>query len=316
MNDLVVNYLKKSKPKEDIKLILDSRLTPKRKVIFLDRQVIKYFIDFEKYTAPEIIAFREKFLKDFDRSGNTISIMSAFYEGGSGDFENESQKRNKAFRDLKGLSGCFKHARTDEDLFFKRMKSATHAFTLDSGVLERDVKYEAIIRKTYSYYLGLLDNEFNGTNVIAISKKLKLDMDLYNVCVGNPIAQYCFSLLTNYQNARKIFKVKGLKNKSDEDIQKIIYNSYADLRVFLFMQEFKSHLPGDVELCFVSNDKALNQFNEEFKGSVQKLLIQKDKLKRISNIFNVKINFSIFNSAIFKNNEFEEFKQLFHEWGG
>lgn len=97
-------------------------------------------------------------------------------------------------------------------------------------------------------------------------------MDENNVCIADPIAQYCFSLLTDYENAKKIFKVKGLSYKSEEQINKILYNSYADLRVLQFINNFESHFPIhlNTEVLFVSNDNALNKFYTEFKKSIKK----------------------------------------------
>lgn len=106
-----------------------------------------------------------------------------------------------------------------------------------------------------------------------------------------------------------------MSGKSEDFIQRALYNAYADLRVLQFINNFKSHIPNDVEVCFVSNDIALNQFYRDLESSVKKMFIQKDKLDRISNLYNVEIDFKIFNSEKFKKNEFEDFKNLFFEWG-
>lgn len=315
MNNLVLDFLSKNEKPKPQKIVLNNNLKSKPKIIFLDRQVIKYFIKPEKYIDPKITTFRNNVLSDYDKSCNVITIMTAFYEGGSGNFESESQKRHTAIWDLSGLDQCFKYARVDENYIFKKMKKATHAFTLDSGIQEHNKKFKAIIRSTYGYYLELINNDFNGLTIIEFAKKLKSEMDAYKVSIGDPIAQYCFSLLTNHQNAKKIFKVKGLSSKSEEAIQRTLYNAYADLRVLQFINNFKSHIPNNVEVCFVSNDIALNQFYRELEGTVNKILIQKDKLDRISNLYNVEIDFKIFSSEKFNKNEFEDFKNLFFEWG-
>lgn len=314
MSDLVLNYLNNNKCAKNNKIILKRALAPKTKVVFLDRQVIKYFTDFEKYSDQKIIDFRNQVLDDYDKSSNVISLITAFYEGGTGVFEAEFKKRRTANRDLKGIDQYFKYARVDEEYIFKNIKTAAIAFTLDSGVRSRNKKYEAVIRKTYEIYIYLKANGFKGVDVIDQAKKLKDEMDKHKVSIGDPIAQYCFSLLTNYQNAKKIFKVKGLSNKSEEEINERIYNSYSDLRVLLFTLEAKSHMPKNVEVCFVSNDAALNQFNSEFKNSVNKMFVQKDELDRNTNWFNFDINFDIFNSEIFSENELSDFKDLFFKW--
>lgn len=206
MSNLVLEFLSKNEQLKPRKIILKRNLTSKAKIIFLDRQVIKYFIKPEKYLDTKITAFKDKVLSDYDKSCNVITIMSAFYEGGSGIFESESQKRRTAELDLKGIDQCFKYARVDESYIFKNMKNATHAFTLDSGVQEQNKKFRAIIRSTYGYYLELIKVDFNGLTIIEFAKKLKSEMDTYKVSIGDPIAQYCFSLLTNHVNAKKYLK--------------------------------------------------------------------------------------------------------------
>ena len=124
MSNLVLEFLSKNEQLKPRKIILKRNLTSKAKIIFLDRQVIKYFIKPEKYLDTKITAFKDKVLSDYDKSCNVITIMSAFYEGGSGIFESESQKRRTAELDLKGIDQCFKYARVDESYIFKKADSS------------------------------------------------------------------------------------------------------------------------------------------------------------------------------------------------
>lgn len=317
MSDLVLNYLSKNKNPKDLKIILKSDLVPRRKIVVLDRQVVKYFTNYDKYQHQKIVDFRDKVLKDYDKSSNIITLIAAFYEGGKGVFENHFEKKNNAHLDLRGLDEYFKYALVDQEYLFKNMKEAANTFTYDSGVQIRIRKYTKIIKMTYEIYIELKINEFKGEDVIKQTEKLKEEMDRHEVCISDPIAQYCFSLLTNYENAKNIFKVKDLKHElKDSDLQKKIYNVYADLRLLMFIQEIKSHIPEGIELCIVSHDTALNQFNSDLENSIKKLLVRKDKQERNINWFEMSINFDIFNPKIFTRDEFEHFKNLFYKWSG
>jgi len=319
MSSIVLDFLSNLDEKKPKKIILSRDLTSKGKIVVLDRQVVKYLTQSEKYLDdPSVTSFISNFKINYDKSCNVITVMSAFYEGGSGNFENESEKRRTAFWDIKGIDKCLEFARVDENYFFKNLKKATHAFTLDSGVQEKNKKFSTIIHKTYEYYLELLQVGFNGASIIEYAKLLKKDMDTEGVSIGDPVAQYCFSLLTNYRNAKEIFKVQGLQNCSEQKILKKIYNVYSDLKVIQFLNGFRSHLAAagvsGIEVCFISNDGALNQFNSELEKSVQKVLSRRDETGRLEDTYNADINFDIFNPEVFSEKEFEDFKALFWEW--
>lgn len=305
--------------KKSDKIVLNRALALSGKVVVLDRQVVKYLTQSERYASDlETISFINKFKEDYDKSCNVITLMTAFYEGGSGDFENASEKRRTANWDLKGLDNCFKFAQVDEKYFFKNFKKALHAFTRDSSIQRKNKQFSNIIHLTYQYYLELVKVDFNGTKIIEYAKLLKDDMDNEGVSVGDPVAQYCFSLLTNYTIAKDIFKVKGLQNCSREKISKKIYNAYADLRVIQFLNEFRSHIAAKgingIEVRFISNDTALNKFNSELEKSVKKCFSGRNKIGCFENIYRAEINFDIFNQNVFSEEEFETFKSLFFDW--
>ncbi|KYQ83491.1 hypothetical protein AWW72_14200 [Acinetobacter sp. NRRL B-65365] len=317
MSHLVLDFLKDKSPLNVKKLSLNPSLTSMSQIVFLDRQVIKYFTQHEKYNSAEVVNFRENVLSKYDKSCNIISIMTAFYEGGSGNFETEGQKRRTAILDLKGIDDYFKYASVDEKLYFKSMKSATHAFTLDSGILEKNRKFTAIINKTYELYLELKDLKFNGMDIINRTKVLKTEMDKQDVSIGDPIAQYCFSLLTDYLNARSIFKVSGLENQTAEVISKRLYNSYADLRIVLFLHNFKARVSNkkrNFDVCFVTFDGALQIFYDQMFSNVEIQYSSVDSIGRMTNLCKSSINFEIFNENSFKKEEFEIFKNLFWQW--
>lgn len=315
MSSIVLDLLSRFDNKKNNKIVLSRDLTTRGKIVVLDRQVVKYLTQSERYVNDsDVNYFINKFKENYDKSCNLITVMTAFYEGGSGNFENESEKRRTAVWDIKGIDDCLKFARVDENYFFKNLKKATHAFIFDSGVQEKNRKFSSIIHKTYEYYIELLEVDFNGAKIIEYAKLLKKDMDIEGVSIGDPVAQYCFSLLTNYKNAREIFKVQGLQNCSKDKILRKIYNAYSDLKVIQFLNGIRSHIANGIEVCFISNDTALNQFNSELEKSVKKVITRRDETGRLKDIYNAEINFDIFNSSVFSKEEFEAFKALFWSW--
>jgi hypothetical protein len=317
MSSLILKFLDSENSKEifNQKIKLNSKLRKKGKLILLDRMVISYIRDYKSYeNDSKIVNYLNEVKKLYDRSCNIISLTNAFYEGGKGNFETSYEKAKSAQKHLTGINDFFKYAQVDENFLKKNSKKAIDAYVYDSSVQWRNNVYPYLIKKTFEHYIFLTKNEFSNSNVLICIEKLLQTIVDKKLSIGEPICQYCLALLTKNDNAKKLFKVKGISKKNPDEISKLIHNVYADLRVISVVSFIQSRLLGtNIEVVFETYDNALKQYLSEFKLTRN----WTDRLKNGQTIssYSIDMNLNLFrNMEIFNNKNFFELEILFRKF--
>lgn len=229
-------------------LVLDRNVIAKIKLILDDR----YFSenDHEKDRKKKIQCISK--LRYFDRKNNTIILLPAFIEGGSGVKESRKLIESTIDRDTPAIKKFFKFAKSDSGFFVENKSYVSLTF---EGYFELDFPgYFAFLKEA----LPLISQNLSFQDCIKREVELIELAHAQAIYTSHPVFLLCLFSLYGSKVADKILKSKG----KIKDINRHIHNILSDALIISRLSSLQKHISYyKKSACkYITYDKYLEKF--------------------------------------------------------
>ncbi|MGR5174909.1 hypothetical protein ACPV4O_27450 [Vibrio owensii] len=250
------------------------------KFFFLDRNALS---DVKRSVEGKNVDInRLKTLRRLDKNNHIVSGILAYREGQKTRTESSVEIKASVYKDAPYLDKFFFHAKTDTKIILELGDRFFDVFSDDGGKEGDWEKYLDFL----IYVQARLFQPIASSKRFSVAQEICKKADELNFTRQHPVVVCSLSALYDNKHARGVLKPKC--NLSQEDAQKLAYNTLNDLILIYRLTELQFECGPQAKVKLVTFDRSLENFLK---------LVRVESASRVEGSINTQTKMNIFFSS-------------------